>query len=569
MFTSDIAVFTRMAATRPGPIPAALQLHAATSAKDGLANGETWLHHEDTLLWLLQRDDLTDEVDALISTVNHVKVRANWCIRPGRTEEELLAKLSRERRITVLCSLAAQPAIPDAVYRKVLTRSTHQNVLLALIKNDAAPDDVRAEAVTELIADGLPDSKSFKWKAIRTDAVTASAAVRAHPTFDNFYRFYNDRKWAHPIRLDDTAVQLVHTLVTEILDTYIADLTKNPAAPASAELRQVMFFLSGTGVSLWDDAPDELIGQLEQITSCLAKRTTFKVKRPRSFTVIEQIIDRLRTPPTPTTPGDTPNATDDEPDTPTDTTPSGTDPNDDPFRDLVDNAIAAATNATTPDDIHTVLDDAKDELLDLDTDEPYATRWERVAPVVAAGLSNRAATVDLLTDWAPDLDASGLAAVAAAHNHDPAVGSALFADHPLTTLAAAFDAEHADFWLPFFLDRLPDDETPLSGYWSIGSLFDDVLDSLINDDIAVAVAPALPWSLFNAARAGHSSIWSPGNQRLDNLVDATLACLDAEFDGDPDMLENFMTFGATHQGTIGELIEIAKIHSEMSNVRRT
>lgn len=109
---------------------------------------------------LARRSDLTPEVDAVLAARGEALVIAGWASRPGRTREELIARLGEEKRATVLLPLAKMTDLPEEVYRQV-AESSSVKVSEALLGNTSVPRDVKRSK----IADALPVlERKSSWK---------------------------------------------------------------------------------------------------------------------------------------------------------------------------------------------------------------------------------------------------------------------------------------------------------------------------------------------------------------------------------------------------------------------
>jgi hypothetical protein len=101
---------------------------------------------EPILIGLLGRRDLSPSIDAEIGAMSTAKVLSAWFARPGRTREEVLARLAKEKRVTVLESAARQPNMFDEVYLHCAQFAGSLRVAIALVENQSATLESRCIA---------------------------------------------------------------------------------------------------------------------------------------------------------------------------------------------------------------------------------------------------------------------------------------------------------------------------------------------------------------------------------------------------------------------------------------
>ena len=512
-----LTTFTAAAARRASPLSPQFQLRLARHA---IAEND-----HDTLSALLSRNDLTADTDALIGTVTNPATRAASDPRPERNEDDLLATLKNEARIDVLETVAARPDLPEAVYQHLLGRPDHKRPLLAVITDTTAPDDVRTDAVNTFLDNHMLDLQQTDWGALATDEVTASATIRARPDFDTITTLC----W-NPVPLDVDATTIVGAVATEVLErhftafttTDIGTVTHPDVGALFDDVRLVARLLQSTAMALHLSDPNRRLNQLD--TEQLDTQQLGDALDAVDFD-LDYVATHLR--------------------------PSGLAPG-------PDGLIAAVTDAGTDDDIQALLDYARHRY-------PSNSSWP-LYTAVTAGLANPAASVDTIRTHANKIgfthrEGRWLAAIVDAHDHDTTVGAALLSHIRSSYLPdEPFDwfkpGDPQALWRTVFYDRLPSpDDT------ATNSTLLDVLYLFDHDAADPAAVADLPWQLFR-------TLYDLG-ARTRTVTHHTITLIDTVLGDDPDMLENFMMFGATHQGTIGELIEIARLHSEMSSIRRT
>lgn len=95
---------------------------------------------------LAARGDLVDDIDQRLRSRTELPVLAGWVSKPGRTREDLLDRLSKEKRVAALLPLATMSGLPEDVYRRI-GRIDSVRLTTALLTNPAAPKDLRIEKV--------------------------------------------------------------------------------------------------------------------------------------------------------------------------------------------------------------------------------------------------------------------------------------------------------------------------------------------------------------------------------------------------------------------------------------
>lgn len=108
-------------------------------------------HHDDigSMVDLLARPELDDEVDALFADDRRAKVRAAWLSRPGRDPETLNKLIARETRETVLAAVASTRGLDENIYRAIVDRCRGVKPLIAVTLGDA-PLEIRCAAIATL-----------------------------------------------------------------------------------------------------------------------------------------------------------------------------------------------------------------------------------------------------------------------------------------------------------------------------------------------------------------------------------------------------------------------------------
>lgn len=93
---------------------------------------------------------LTPEVDALLRASDELVVLTAWATRPGRSGEELSARLLADKRVAALLPLAALADLGDSVYRTI-ARIDSTKLAEALAGNTSVPLDIRTAKIRQLV----------------------------------------------------------------------------------------------------------------------------------------------------------------------------------------------------------------------------------------------------------------------------------------------------------------------------------------------------------------------------------------------------------------------------------
>jgi hypothetical protein len=93
---------------------------------------------------LAARPELTAEIDARLRTRSELAVLVGWVSRPGRSSEELVERLAKEKRVSVLLPLAEMSGLPSDVYRRIAAIDSVK-LTSALLKNTGVPKEIRSE----------------------------------------------------------------------------------------------------------------------------------------------------------------------------------------------------------------------------------------------------------------------------------------------------------------------------------------------------------------------------------------------------------------------------------------
>lgn len=96
--------------------------------------------------------ELDPGVEAQLGESEHLDVLLAWSSRPGRSNDELVQRLLRAKRATLLAALACREGLEADVYRS-LAGSRYVTVRWTVLQNLAVPDDIRREVATGLAAE--------------------------------------------------------------------------------------------------------------------------------------------------------------------------------------------------------------------------------------------------------------------------------------------------------------------------------------------------------------------------------------------------------------------------------
>lgn len=130
----------------------------------------TRTNNTDGLIKLCQMPGLDGSIDAKLAKVPTVAVRLAWLKRPGRTQEEIVTMVEREKRVTVLTSLAGMD-LPQEVLKALVQKSDSNKVRLAIMNSKHANALLRSEAIVALAQD--KSKLSYEQQSSLAGAVTS------------------------------------------------------------------------------------------------------------------------------------------------------------------------------------------------------------------------------------------------------------------------------------------------------------------------------------------------------------------------------------------------------------
>lgn len=130
-------------------------------------------HGDNTLLAeLTAHPSLTPELDEQLKDIPAAIVKAAWLSRPGREVEAILDLVAREKRVTVLSTLAAMENIPGEAQLALANRADKKSLLLDIVRNVAFASDARTAAAEKLTALMATDDKDALDSRSRNDVIS-------------------------------------------------------------------------------------------------------------------------------------------------------------------------------------------------------------------------------------------------------------------------------------------------------------------------------------------------------------------------------------------------------------
>lgn len=106
-------------------------------------------HDEELGAALAKRGDTLPEIDDDLSKWSSARVQSAWFARPGRDMVAVIAKLNREKRITVLEVISALPDLPNEIY-DICARRNAVRVAIPLVSNNSVSQTNRVAAAQTL-----------------------------------------------------------------------------------------------------------------------------------------------------------------------------------------------------------------------------------------------------------------------------------------------------------------------------------------------------------------------------------------------------------------------------------
>ncbi len=103
------------------------------------------LKDTELLVQITKHPKLDAELEAMLAARSEADVLSAWAGRPGRTTEQLMTRFAKEKRATLLTSLAQRADLPEELYNQ-LAGSGLATVCEAIALNGAAPLAARVDA---------------------------------------------------------------------------------------------------------------------------------------------------------------------------------------------------------------------------------------------------------------------------------------------------------------------------------------------------------------------------------------------------------------------------------------
>ena len=111
------------------------------------------LRYEDVNLLskLAQYSGLDKDIDEELRDVPFAGVKAAWASRSGRTVDDLISLVSKEKRVKVHAALAEREDLPQELYLVIANKAKGKGALMALILNNASTNESKEVAGKRLI----------------------------------------------------------------------------------------------------------------------------------------------------------------------------------------------------------------------------------------------------------------------------------------------------------------------------------------------------------------------------------------------------------------------------------
>ena len=107
--------------------------------------------NQELLATLAKVDNLLPEIDEALRDQGSAVVKAAWASRKGRSQDDLVKLVLKEKRIKVLTALAERSDLPQEVYKVIAEKSNGQGSLNALVLNQDVELEHRSVALLRLL----------------------------------------------------------------------------------------------------------------------------------------------------------------------------------------------------------------------------------------------------------------------------------------------------------------------------------------------------------------------------------------------------------------------------------
>lgn len=105
----------------------------------------------DLLVKLAKSPNLSPEIDNELKEIPAVAVKAAWATKKGRSDEEIISLITKEKRIKVLQALAEREDLPEVIYKTIVSKAKGIGALVAIVSNSKVSLEVKKEATDKLI----------------------------------------------------------------------------------------------------------------------------------------------------------------------------------------------------------------------------------------------------------------------------------------------------------------------------------------------------------------------------------------------------------------------------------
>lgn len=122
---------------------------------------------------LFNSNDLPVEIADAVCAAGGPDELALWLALPGRTADQIVSRLKKERRVKVLSSVADRDDLPGEVFENLVNASRNPKVLAKVCGNESVPEEVRVAAALRGINSVATSSQSGWTRKDRLSSVLA------------------------------------------------------------------------------------------------------------------------------------------------------------------------------------------------------------------------------------------------------------------------------------------------------------------------------------------------------------------------------------------------------------
>jgi hypothetical protein len=228
---------------------------------------------EASLVALANQPNLSPEVDAGLSKVTSAKVLCAWLSRPGRDPEQVVGFVAKERRVSVLETIAKVEGLPSDAYAMIAKRNLARPSY-ELWHNDSVEDKIKDQALATIVeaytgGEGTR-SRRYEYSSMlgSLDDAAASRAVEiaASDRFESRSQRVMDLACVYADRdLDDRAARLIVDAAAERFADLASRLERRPGNHTWTEMSEVASLTHQiTTLSLRRPVPAEFIIELKE-----------------------------------------------------------------------------------------------------------------------------------------------------------------------------------------------------------------------------------------------------------------------------------------------------------------